>query len=331
MDRIDAMKVFVTALDAGSLAGAGRTLGRSPAAVGRAVTYLEEHVGVQLLHRTTRLMKPSEAGKRYADACRRMLTDLKEAEILAAGERSTPRGTLTLSAPVLSGEEVLRPILDAFLDAFPEVSANLHLLDRSVNLIDEGIDAALRIGHLPELIDGRRSGRRSPPGRRRRAILPCQASAHRSARRSREAANYRREPFWLGLVELPAYQWLDGFARCAVRAPPGRRQRTRGGGLGRRRTRRDAAFVLSGRRICEGRATADRAAVGRVRPHTGPCHLTGGPTCRSEGPRLRRLRRAALAGTVRRPRCGCRGLIRQPRLARSGHGGIHCGWRKMRT
>ena len=88
MDRIDAMKVFVTALDAGSLAGAGRTLGRSPAAVGRAVTYLEEHVGVQLLHRTTRLMKPSEAGKRYADACRRMLTDLKEAEILAAGERS---------------------------------------------------------------------------------------------------------------------------------------------------------------------------------------------------------------------------------------------------
>jgi len=150
MDRIDAMKVFVTALDAGSLAGAGRTLGRSPAAVGRAVTFLEEHVGVQLLHRTTRLMKPSEAGKRYADACRRMLTDLKEADILAAGERSTPRGTLTLSAPVISGEEVLRPIIDAFLDAFPEVSANLHLLDRSVNLIDEGIDAALHIGHLPD-------------------------------------------------------------------------------------------------------------------------------------------------------------------------------------
>ena len=150
MDRIDAMQVFVTALDAGSLAGASRKLGRSPAAVSRAVAYLEEHVGVQLLHRTTRLMKPSEAGKRYADACRRMLADLKEAEILAAGERSAPRGTLTLSAPVIIGEGVLRPILDAFLDAFPDVSVNLHLLDRPINLIDGGIDAALHVGHLPD-------------------------------------------------------------------------------------------------------------------------------------------------------------------------------------
>jgi DNA-binding transcriptional LysR family regulator len=150
MDRIDAMRVFVAALDEGSLAGAGRKLGRSPAAVGRAMAFLESHVGVQLLHRTTRSSKLSEAGERYAAACRRVLTDLEEADTLAAGERSDPRGTLTLTAPVLSGEEVLRPILDAFLDAYPSVSARLHLLDRPVNLIDEGIDAALRIAHLPD-------------------------------------------------------------------------------------------------------------------------------------------------------------------------------------
>src|SRR5207244_12381949 len=138
LDRIDAMKVFVAALDEGSLAGAARKLGRSPAAVSRAVAFLEDHVGMQLLHRTTRSSKLSEAGERYAAACRRVLTDLEEADILAAGERSAPRGTLTLTAPLASGEEVLRPILDAFLDAHPAVSARLYLLDRPVNLLAEG-------------------------------------------------------------------------------------------------------------------------------------------------------------------------------------------------
>jgi DNA-binding transcriptional LysR family regulator len=150
MDRIDAMKVFVAALDEGSLAGAGRRLGRSPAAVSRALALLESHVGVQLLHRTTRSIRLSEAGERYAAACRRVLTDLEEADMLAAGERSAPRGTLTITAPVIGGESIVLPLIDSFLDAFPTVSARLHLLDRPVNLIDEGIDVALRIAHLPD-------------------------------------------------------------------------------------------------------------------------------------------------------------------------------------
>jgi DNA-binding transcriptional LysR family regulator len=148
VDRIDAMKVFIAALDEGSLAGAGRKLGRSPAAVSRAIAFLEARVGAQLLHRTTRSIKLSEAGERYAVACRRVLVDLEEADIMAAGERSAPRGTLTLTAPVPSGEMVLRPILDAFMDAYPAVSTRLYLLDRQVNLIDEGIDIALRIANL---------------------------------------------------------------------------------------------------------------------------------------------------------------------------------------
>ena len=164
MDRIDAMKVFVVALDEGSLAGAGRKLGRSPAAVSRAIAFLEAHVGAELLHRTTRSIRLSEAGERYAAACRRVLAELDEADIVAGGDRVAPRGTLSLTAPVVSGELVLGPVLDAFLDAFPTVSARLLLLDRSVNLIDEGFDIALRIGDLAELVDGRDPHRRGAPG-----------------------------------------------------------------------------------------------------------------------------------------------------------------------
>ncbi|MGM4918387.1 LysR substrate-binding domain-containing protein [Tardiphaga sp. 813_E8_N1_3] len=150
MDRLEAMKVFVAALDEGSLAGAGRRLGRSPAAVSRAIAFLEQHVGTELLHRTTRAIKLSETGERYALACRRVLVELEEADMSAAGEHSAPRGTLTISAPPISGEEILRPILSAYLDAFPAVSVNLVLLDRHANLVEEGIDIALRVAELPD-------------------------------------------------------------------------------------------------------------------------------------------------------------------------------------
>ena len=150
MDRIDAMKVFIAALDEGSLAGAGRLLRRSPASVSRAIAFLEAHVGVELLHRTTRSIRLSEAGERYAAACRRILTELEEAEILAVGEKSAPRGLLTVSAPPIGGEDILRPIVDEFLDAYPMVSARLLLLDRAVNLVEEGVDVALRVAQLPD-------------------------------------------------------------------------------------------------------------------------------------------------------------------------------------
>jgi DNA-binding transcriptional LysR family regulator len=150
MDRIDAMKVFVATLDEGSLAGASRRLGRSPAAVSRAIAFLEEHVGTALLHRTTRTIKLSEAGERYAAACRRILTDLEEADLLIASERSAPRGLLTITAPVAAGQDMLRSIIDDFIDRYPSVSVRLHMLDRPVSLIDEGMDVALRIAHLPD-------------------------------------------------------------------------------------------------------------------------------------------------------------------------------------
>jgi DNA-binding transcriptional LysR family regulator len=144
------MKVFVTALDEGSLAGAGRKLSRSAAAVSRAMSFLEAYTGAQLLHRTTRVLKPSAVGERYALACRQALAELEEADISVRDEQSVPRGTLSLAAPVFSGEDVLRPILDAFLEAYPAVAARLYLCDQAVNLIDEGIDIALRVDRLSD-------------------------------------------------------------------------------------------------------------------------------------------------------------------------------------
>lgn len=149
MDQLDAMRVFVTAIDEGSLAGAARRLGRSPAAVTRALAFLESHVGVQLLQRTTRMMRLTEAGERYAAVCQRVLTELDEAELTAAGERAAPRGLLTITAPVMFGTLILRPIVSAFLKAHPAIQIRCLLLDRPVNLIDEGVDAALRIAALP--------------------------------------------------------------------------------------------------------------------------------------------------------------------------------------
>lgn len=150
MDRLDAMKVFVAAVDEGSLAAAGRRLGRSPAAVSRAVAFLERYVGTPLLYRTTRVMRLSAAGEGYAAVCRRVLTELEGAELMAAGESAAPRGELTLTGPIVSGARILRPIVDDFLDEQPAVRARLLMLDRKLNLVEEGVDVALRIGLLPD-------------------------------------------------------------------------------------------------------------------------------------------------------------------------------------
>jgi DNA-binding transcriptional LysR family regulator len=114
------------------------------------LTFLEAHVGAELLHRTTRALKLSEAGERYVAACRRVLVDFEEADIAAGGEQAAPRGILTLTAPIITGEDLVRPVVDAFMNEYPTVSVRLLLFDRQVNVIDEAIDVALRIAHLAD-------------------------------------------------------------------------------------------------------------------------------------------------------------------------------------
>ena len=150
MDRIDAMIAFVAAVEAGGLSAAARRLRRSPASISRAVTLLEQRTGAVLLRRTTRSIKLTEAGVRYLEACRRILSEIEDAEQTAARERAVPHGLLSLTAPVVFGRRFVRPLVDAFLGAHSDVRARVLLLDRVVNLIEEGLDVAIRIAHMPD-------------------------------------------------------------------------------------------------------------------------------------------------------------------------------------
>lgn len=150
MDRFQEMKVLLAVADAESFAGGAKQLGLSPPSVTRAIAALEQRLGTLLLARSTRSVRLTEAGRRYAEDCRRILQELEEAEELAAGSALRPRGNLTVTAPVLFGELYMVPLITEFLAAHAEVTVHALLVDRVVNLIDEGIDVAVRIGQLPE-------------------------------------------------------------------------------------------------------------------------------------------------------------------------------------
>ena len=150
MDRLFAMTTFVAVVDSGGFASAARKLNLSPPVVTRAVAELEERLGLRLLTRTTRVVRVTDAGARFADDCRRILGDIEEAETAATGTNAAPRGTLTLTAPVLFGHLYVTPILVDYLQRFPEVDAQCLFLDRIVNVVEEGVDVAVRIGELPD-------------------------------------------------------------------------------------------------------------------------------------------------------------------------------------
>ena len=150
MDRLQAMTTFVAVVDSGGFASAARKLNLSPPVVTRAVAELEERLGLRLLTRTTRFVRVTDAGARFADDCRRILAEIEEAETAATGTHSAPRGTLSLTAPVLFGHLYVTPVLVEYLRRFPEVDAQCLFLDRVVNVVEEGIDVAVRIGELPD-------------------------------------------------------------------------------------------------------------------------------------------------------------------------------------
>ncbi|CAD5371778.1 LysR family transcriptional regulator [Rubrivivax sp. A210] len=150
MDRLQAMATFVAVVDSGGFASAARKLNQSPPMVTRAVAELEERLGLRLLTRTTRVVRVTDAGARFADDCRRILADIEEAETVATGTHAAPRGTLSLTAPVLFGQLYVTPILVRYLQQYPEVDAQCLFLDRVVNVVEEGIDVAVRIGELPD-------------------------------------------------------------------------------------------------------------------------------------------------------------------------------------
>jgi DNA-binding transcriptional LysR family regulator len=150
MDRIDAMQAFVTVADLKGFAPAARKLGLSPSGVTRLIAALEERLGARLLQRTTRSVTLTDVGSRYLERVRRILADIEEAEDSAEGERMRPGGRLVVSAPVGFGRLHVSSVMSAYLKRHSEVTGELRLSDRMINLVEEGVDLAVRIGHLAD-------------------------------------------------------------------------------------------------------------------------------------------------------------------------------------
>ncbi len=150
MDRIDAMQAFVLVADLKGFAPAARKLGLSASGVTRLIAALEDRVGARLLQRTTRSVTLTDVGSRYLERARRILADVEEAEQSAQAERIQPSGRLVVSAPIGFGRLHVTPLISTWLKRYPDVGGELRLSDRMINLVEDGVDCAVRIGHLAD-------------------------------------------------------------------------------------------------------------------------------------------------------------------------------------
>lgn len=150
VDKLKAMRTFAAIADAGSLTRAAQTLDTSLPSVVRVLAGLESELGVRLFQRTTRRVAITAAGRRYLERCREALSLVDEAEAELRAEQTEPQGRLSITAPVLFGERHVVSGVAKFLERYPKVTADVHLFDRVVNLVEEGIDLGVRIGALDD-------------------------------------------------------------------------------------------------------------------------------------------------------------------------------------
>jgi DNA-binding transcriptional LysR family regulator len=150
MDRLEAMSVLVATVETGSFSAASRKLGTPLPTISRKVADLEAHLGTRLLVRSTRRLALTDAGADYVAACKRILEQVADAEVAASGEYQAPRGELIVTAPLAFGRLHVLPVVSDFLARFPEINVRMILSDRNVNLVDDHVDMAVRIGDLPD-------------------------------------------------------------------------------------------------------------------------------------------------------------------------------------
>jgi DNA-binding transcriptional LysR family regulator len=150
MDRFSEMQIFVAVAESEGFAAGARKLKISPPAATRAVADLEHRLGIKLLNRTTRYVRVTDAGQRYLDDCKRILAQVTEADEAAIGINAAPRGHLVITAPVLFGRMYVMPCVVAYLQKYPDTEISAMFVDRVVNMLDEGIDVALRVGELSD-------------------------------------------------------------------------------------------------------------------------------------------------------------------------------------
>ncbi|WP_225773041.1 LysR family transcriptional regulator [Inquilinus sp. Marseille-Q2685] len=195
MDRLDSMRIFVAVAEAGGFAPAARRLALSPPAVTRAVAAVEERIGARLLHRTTRIVRLTEAGTRFLEDCRRILAEIEEAEAAAAGLHAEPRGPVGVTAPVLFGRLHVAPVLFEVAGRYPGLVVRSFFIDRIVHLAEEGYDVAVRIAELP---DSGLSAVRVGSVRRVVCASPAYLAAHGAPRSPAELAEHETIPFFQG-------------------------------------------------------------------------------------------------------------------------------------
>lgn len=212
MDRLDAMAILREAVDAGSLSAAGRRLGVPLATVSRKVSDLERHLGTRLLNRSTRQLTLTDAGRSFVAACRRILEDVAEAERAASGEYSAPKGELNLSAPIVFGRLHVLPVAMAFLKTYPDIDIRLMLSDRVVDLQEDRIDLAIRIGDLP---DSSMIATRVGSIRRVVCASPAYFAAHATPQHPRDLATHDCITF-SGLMSAEAWSFRPDKADVTV-------------------------------------------------------------------------------------------------------------------
>lgn len=210
------MTAFVTVCETESLTAAARRLGLSPSVMSRQIAALEARLGTRLFHRTTRSLSLTDAGTRYLERARRILGDLDEAERVAQSDRSEPSGRLSVTAPLIFGRLHVAPLLARFVRQYPKVSVELSLSDRFVNVVEEGHDLAIRIGHLP---DSQLIARRF--GETRRALVASPAYLGRAGT-PRHPGDLARHDAIAFLPSAPSSEWqfTEKGADLRVRLTP---------------------------------------------------------------------------------------------------------------
>lgn len=216
MDRFHEIEVFIAVNDAGSFAKAGRRLRMSPPAVTRAVSALEDRLGARLFQRTTRRLAITDVGAQFLESARRILDDLGSAEREALGATATARGHLTVTASVTFGRSLLAPVARQFLAEYPEITLSVLLLDRISNLIEEGIDAAIRIGPLP---DSTMVARRLGSVHRILVASPDYIERHGKPATPADLTRHAMIAF-TGLMPNREWRYLDGRSGKAVSFQP---------------------------------------------------------------------------------------------------------------
>ena len=269
MDRLETMRIFIAVAEQAGFARAARQLSLSGPAVTRAVAALEDRIGTRLLHRTTRHVRLTEAGARFLADCKRIMAEIGDAEASAAGYHAGLRGPLAITASVLFGRMYMAPILLDFLARYREVTARLLLVDRIVDLMEEGMDVAVRIAELP---DSSLSAIRVGSVRRVVCASPGYIATHGSPSSPEDLAQFDAIAFSQGGA---AQEWIFGAGSKSAAVRPSAQLRVNNSDVAIAAALAGRGFtqVLSYQIVPELRAGRLKLVLGEFEPPPVPIHL----------------------------------------------------------